>query len=260
MHVSGEITPQTQWITRALVALRIGFGVVLADGGAIAAGRDAVPDGDLLWADEDVFDQQAQYPLAFFDGGGGGVAAQLGEEALQVICELEVGIAVGCLRVEGVDLSTEAGLACAQVRHPGTQLVDGQQLLGERLDHGGDRTGGLRRIELEAIPLPGDRVGGAGGIQPLADLGADQCGVGEQVGDVVPDDGVEVVGADGLVAADPAAFVAVVVGAQAPVVVDLVAGGPGGGAVVAVSAGRAGGQALPQGGDPGIAGGEPLVD
>ncbi len=54
------------------------------------------------------------------------------------------------------------------------------------------------------------------GLQPFGDLGADQGGVGEQAGDVVPHHGVEVVGADWLVAADPAALVAVVVGAQAP--------------------------------------------
>src|SRR2546423_602453 len=83
--------------------------------------------------------------------------------------------------------------------------------------------------------------------------------VGEQGGDVVPHDGVEVVGADRLVAANPAAFVAVVIAAQAPVVVDLPAGGACRGAVVPVAAGRAGGQALQQGRDLGVAGGEPLV-
>ncbi len=86
-----------------------------------------------------------------------------------------------------------------------------------------------------------------------------RCWVGEQGGDVVPDDGVEVVGADRLVAADPAALVAVVVGAQAPVVVDLLVGGAGRGAVVAVAAARAGGQALQQRRDLAVAGGEPLV-
>ena len=50
-----------------------------------------------------------------------------------------------------------------------------------------------------------------------------RAGSASRAGDVVPDDGVEVVGADRLVAADPAAFVAVVIGAEAPVVVDLVA-------------------------------------
>ena len=68
---------------------------------------------------------------------------------------------------------------------------------------------------------------GAGVLEALADLGADQRGVGEQGGDVVPDDGVEVVGADRLVPADPPAVVAVVIAAQAPVVVDLLAGGAG---------------------------------
>src|SRR5262249_54735584 len=77
--------------------------------------------------------------------------------------------------------------------------------------------------------------------------------------DVVPDDLVEVVCADGLVVADPAAFVAVVVGAEAPVVVDGLVGGAGGGAVVAVPAVGAGGQALQQRGGLAVAGGEALV-
>ena len=50
---------------------------------------------------------------------------------------------------------------------------------------------------------------------------------------MIPHDGVEVVGADRLVPADPPAFVAVVIRSQALVVVDLAAGGAGGGAVVA---------------------------
>jgi hypothetical protein len=45
-------------------------------------------------------------------------------------------------------------------------------------------------------------------LQPFADLGTDEGGVGEQGGDVGPDDLVGVVGADGLVLADPAALVA----------------------------------------------------
>src|SRR6202030_4389208 len=70
----------------------------------------------------------------------------------------------------------------------------------------------------------------------------------------------DVVGADGLVAADAAALVAVVVGAEAAVVVDLLSGaGRGGGAVVAVAAGGAGGQSLQQGRDLRVPGGEPLV-
>src|SRR5207237_851247 len=102
-------------------------------------------------------------------------------------------------------------------------------------------------------------VGGAGGVQPLVDLRLDQLRVGEQPGDVVPDDLVEVVRAHGLVGADPAAFVAVVVRAQAPVVVDLLVGSAGGGAVVAVPAARTRGQALQQRRHLAVAGRETLV-
>jgi hypothetical protein len=89
-----------------------------------------VPDGDFLRSDEDVLDEQPQDTLAFFDGGGGGVPAQLGQEAFQVTGEFEVGVAVGGLGVERIELAAHAGLAGAQVRHLGAQFVDGDQLLG----------------------------------------------------------------------------------------------------------------------------------
>ncbi len=197
-----------------MVTLRIGSGVAVPGAGAAWPGGDAVPDGDLLRADEDVLDEQPQHPLAVLDGSGGGVAAELGEEAFQVIGEPEVGVPVGGLGVEGIDLGAQACLPGTKVRHPRAQLINRDQLLGERLDHGGDRGGGLGQRGLQLLALAGGRVGGAGGIQALADLGADQRRVGEQAGDVVPHDIVEVVGADRLVAADPAAFVAVVVAAR----------------------------------------------
>jgi hypothetical protein len=92
-----------------MVTLRIGSGVALPGAWAAWPGGNAVPDGDLLRADEDVLDEQPQDALAVFDGGGGGVAAQLGEEAFQVIGELEIGVPVGGLGVEGVDLGVQAG-------------------------------------------------------------------------------------------------------------------------------------------------------
>jgi len=105
-----------------MVTLRVGLGLMRT--GAASAGGDAVADGDFLRADEDVFDEQPQHSLALLDSGGGGAAAQLGEEAFQVVGELKVGVAVSCLGVERVDLGVQARLACAQVRHPGTQFVD----------------------------------------------------------------------------------------------------------------------------------------
>ena len=52
----GVVTPPTQWITRPLVTLRICVAVMPAGAGGACAGGDAVPDGDLLGADEDVLD------------------------------------------------------------------------------------------------------------------------------------------------------------------------------------------------------------
>jgi hypothetical protein len=53
-----------------------------------------VPDGDLLGADEDVFDDQSQDALVFGHVGEVSVAAELAEEAFQVVGEFEVGVAV----------------------------------------------------------------------------------------------------------------------------------------------------------------------
>jgi hypothetical protein len=248
--MTGLITPPTQQRTFAHVTLRVGGVVVVAAAGWFPD-RDAVADGDFLGSDEDVLDDGAQDALAVLDGGGGGAAAEPGEESFEVAGEFQVGVAVGGLGVEGCDLVFQPGFAGPEGGHAGAGLVDGDELLGERGDHCGDRRGGLGEGLGELAALAGDRVGGAGPFQPLADLGADEGGVGEQGGDVVPDDLAGVVGADGLVLADAPALVAVVVGAEAAVVVDLVSRGRGrGGAVVAVAAGRAGGDALQQGRDP----------
>ena len=139
---------------------------------------DAVPNGDLLGSDEDVVDKQPQDLLTFLNGGDLDLGVQLAEEVFEIGGEVEVGLTVGELGVEGLDLVAQVGFPDAQVGHAGVQ----------------------------------------------------QCG------DVAPDDGVEVVGADRLIGADPAARVAVVVRAEAPVVADLFIDGAGQGAVLAVSA------------------------
>jgi hypothetical protein len=62
----------------------------------------------------------------------------LGEECLQVVGEREVGVAVGDLSVEGVDLVTEIGFAGSYVGHAGAQLIDGYELFCVWFDHPGD--------------------------------------------------------------------------------------------------------------------------
>ena len=85
-----------------MVTLRVGCLVFLvAVAGAFADG-DAVPDGDFLRADEDVFDEEPQDALAFWDAGAAGAGPQLGEESFEVIGEFEVGLLVGELGVQGL--------------------------------------------------------------------------------------------------------------------------------------------------------------
>ena len=54
-----------------MVTLRVGGWVVVSGAGGVFADGDAVPDGDLLGTDEDVFDEQAHDALAFWDSRGG---------------------------------------------------------------------------------------------------------------------------------------------------------------------------------------------
>jgi RNA-directed DNA polymerase len=53
----GVITPPTQWAMSGMVTLRVGAVGVLSVVGGAFPDRDAVPDGDLVGSDEDVFDE-----------------------------------------------------------------------------------------------------------------------------------------------------------------------------------------------------------
>src|SRR5258708_8955518 len=64
-------TTPTQWITLAHVTLRVVGLVFLAVSGRRFPGGDPVPEGELLGADEDVFDQQRQHPLPLRRACGG---------------------------------------------------------------------------------------------------------------------------------------------------------------------------------------------
>src|SRR6476659_2794957 len=92
---NGLMTPPTQLAIRRYFALRVGFGAVVGPAAGVVPYRDGVADGDLVGADEHVFDEQAQDALALGDGRCGGLAAQPGEEVFEVVGELEVDLPVG---------------------------------------------------------------------------------------------------------------------------------------------------------------------
>src|SRR5260370_35807318 len=105
-------------------------------------GRDAVTDGEFLGADEDVLDDGAQDALAVPGGGGGRVFAEPGEEAFEVVCEFQVGGAVGGLGGAGGDLVFQAGLAGAEGRPGGPELVARGELPREPGDSAAARSAG----------------------------------------------------------------------------------------------------------------------
>src|SRR6266581_7585168 len=135
---NGERTPPTQVRTwgrlRVVVAVR-------ADGGGcggVASCGDGVTDHDLAGADQDFLHEQAQDALAVPDGCGDRGFAEGGQEALEVAGELEVDLAVGDLGVEGLGLVAQADLAAAQIGHPGTELVKGDEVFLVGADQPGD--------------------------------------------------------------------------------------------------------------------------
>jgi hypothetical protein len=74
-----------------------------------------VSDGDLfvVAADEYFADDEPQDPLAFFVVELVEAVVEAGEEAFEVLGELEVGLVVDQLRVERVELCTDGGFALA---------------------------------------------------------------------------------------------------------------------------------------------------
>ncbi len=164
-------------------------------------------DGHAVGADEDLADDCAQHALAVLDAGAVGCIAQAGQEAAEVLRELEVGGGIDELGVERVELSADSRLAFTQVGHADAELIEGQQLLLVGLDQAGDPGGGSGQVTLQPGALRGGGVGDAQLGQAPVQLVSDERGVGQQAHDVVPHERVELVGADRAGVADRAVLV-----------------------------------------------------
>jgi len=114
------------------------------------------------------------------------------------------------------------------------------------LDQAGDRGAGAGQVAFDGLATARGGVFGAQRPQPAVDLGAHERGVLEQAPYLAPDELVELVGADRTAVADAPADVAVVVRADAAVVVDPLVGRARRGAVAGVAALSADEDALQQ--------------
>src|SRR6266545_2820030 len=211
----------------------------LATWRSVAARRgDRVTDGDivLLAADEDFAHDEAQDALLLVHGQLVEAVGEAGEEAFERLGELEVGLGVVQFGFEGAELRGERGLALAQLGHPLAQLLERDQLLLVGLDQARGAGAHARELAFESLAAAGGGVLAADGFESALDLGSHELGLFEQVPDLCPDEVVELVCADRARLTDAAADVAVVVGADAAVVVDPAAAGARRGAVAGIAA------------------------
>ena len=123
-------------------------------------GGDGVSDRDLfvIAADQDFADDEPQDPLLVVEGQLVEAVAEAGEEALQGVGELEVGLGVVQVRIERVELGLERALALAEGGHPGAQLLERDQLFLVCLDQPFDRAGGAGEVALERFAAAGSGV------------------------------------------------------------------------------------------------------
>src|SRR2546428_10903132 len=118
----GEATPLTQKVILTVWGLRSS---VL---GRTRRNRNAVTNGDGIFAQQNVFNQESHDSLAFDDTKRFGSAAQASKECCAGFCQAqECSAIVGMVR-DRLQLSTEGLLALAQHRHALTQLPDRHQL------------------------------------------------------------------------------------------------------------------------------------
>jgi hypothetical protein len=157
-----------------------------------------VADRDLVVfaADQDFADDEPQDPLLFVEVELVEAIVQAAEEAFEGVGEFEVGLGVVQLGFERGELGLEGGLAVAQRRHTGAELVEGDQLFLVGLDQPFDRSGRAGEVALERFAAPRGGVLGPHRGQAPVDLGADERRVFEEPANLVPDEPVELISAD----------------------------------------------------------------
>jgi hypothetical protein len=164
-------------------------------------------DGVVVAADQDFADDEPQDALLFGDVELVQPVGEPAEESFKRVGELEVGLGVGQLGVECVELRAQRGLARAKRGRPGTELVERDELFLVGLDQAYDGRVGAVEVALERLAAASGGVLGAQRGESAVDLLLDELRMLEQPSDLAPDERVDLVGADGAACADLAADV-----------------------------------------------------
>jgi hypothetical protein len=87
-----------------------------------------VTDGDVVVAEQDLADDEADDLLALLDRERFSVGRQPSAERVERLRELEVGLGIAQFGIESIELGAERCFASAQLRHAGAELLERDQL------------------------------------------------------------------------------------------------------------------------------------
>jgi len=146
-----------------------------------------VTDGDVVAADQDLADDEPDDLLALLGGEALGVGGQAGPERFEGLGELKIGLGVVQLGVQRVQLGVQRGLALAELRGAGAQLVESNQLFLVAIKQPSQSALGARKVARERVAALAGGVRVAQCREPPLDLGLDQAWVVEQSEHAGPD-------------------------------------------------------------------------
>jgi hypothetical protein len=150
-----------------------------------------VADRDVVFADQDLADDQSDDLLALLDGQVLAAAGDARAEPVKGLGELEVGLGVVQLGVERVQLRLESGFAFAEFGGAGAELVERDELFLVAVEQASQRVLRAGEVPLERVAARGRGVRGTECLQPPIDLGLDQCRIVEQSEHAAPDELVD---------------------------------------------------------------------
>jgi len=181
-----------------------------------------VTNGNRIFPNQNVFNQESHDFLAFDDTEGLRCAAQASEECCERFRQAQKCGAIIDLVSDRLQLSTESMLALTQHRHAITQLLNGQESFLIGVEQSFDTFAHMSQLALQTLLTFSGWVRRTRCYQPTIKFLLDQSGLFQQANHLGPDDLIEKFLSDQLaVIANRAAEFPPAIGANALVVVNL---------------------------------------
>ena len=182
---------------------------------------DAVPDDDLVIADEDFLDEKPQDALTFRYVESAHRRPQPSEERSQRFSEAEVGCTVDCLINDRLQLGIVCLFAPPQLWHALAQFIQREKTFLIGGEQTVDALADANELSPESLLAPFCWVGFARGCETPFKLALDQPRIFEQAHDFGPNDLVEKVLTDRAIIANGAGKPPPCVGAETSIIVNL---------------------------------------